>query len=180
MTLRSAGLGLFVFAVFASPAFSLTVENISIKQMTQESLVIVKGRVLSGHSQWEGRNIFTYTTVRVDESLKGEAGSQIIVKQLGGRVNEMAQEISGSPRLGDGEEVILFLTQWQANYWIHSIVLGKFSVVQEEGNEVAFNDLNNIGLIDPRTKREITEPNRKTNHFPLQQFMSDIRSYIDK
>lgn len=158
-------------------AGALTVEMISIERMTGESSLIVYGRVLSAYSQWEGRTIYTYTTIRVNESLKGEGGSIVTVKQLGGQVGETGLEVSGSPELKTGEDVVLFLTHWQNQYWIHSIVLGKFTVTNEDGNLVAYNDLNNIGLVDPITKREVTEPNQKLNHFPLESFLSDIRSY---
>jgi len=158
-------------------AEALTVENISLDRMTDESALIVYGRVISAHSQWEAKTIYTYTMVRVNESLKGGGGSVVTVKQLGGRVGETGLEVSGSPELKAGEDVVLFLTHWQNQYWIHSIVLGKFTVTNEDGNLVAYNDLNNIGLVDPITKREVTEPNQKLNHFPLDSFLSDIRSY---
>jgi hypothetical protein len=158
-------------------AGALTVEKISIERMTGEASLVVYGRVLSSYSQWEGKVIYTYTTVRVSESLKGDAGPAVTIKQLGGQIGETGLEVSGSPELKTGEEVVLFLTRWQKQYWIHSIVLGKFTVIREDGDLVAYNDLNNIGLIDPVTRREVTEPNQKQNHFPLQSFLSDIRSY---
>lgn len=161
----------------AGIAFSLTVENISLERISRESHTIVYGTVLSSYSQWEEKNIFTYTTVRVKESLKGNNSSTITVKQLGGTVGEIGQEVSGSPRLVLGEDVVLFLTQWKGAFWIHSIVLGKFSIISENGRPVAFNDLNNIGLIDPVTKEEITKPNQKSNHIPLQNFLGEVRSF---
>jgi hypothetical protein len=161
----------------AGIAFSLTVENISLERMSRESHAIVFGSVLSSYSQWEEKNIYTYTTVRVKESLKGNNSSTITVKQLGGTVGEIGQEVSGSPRLVLGEDVVLFLTQWKGAFWIHSIVLGKFSIISENGRQVAFNDLNNIGLIDPVTKEEITQPNQKSNHIPLQNFLGEVRSF---
>ncbi len=167
-------------ALVVATTLSLTVENISLERMTQESHTVVYGTVLSSRTQWEGNNIYTYTTLRVKESLKGEKGSTLTVKQLGGTVGEISQEISGSPTLGRNEDVVLFLVRWQNEYWIHSIVLGKFSVVSEENRLVAFNDLNNIGLIDPVKRQEITRPNEKANHFPLHSFLAEVRSFISK
>jgi len=158
-------------------ARALTVENISIQRMTTESALVVYGHVESTYSQWEGKTIYTYTTVSVREAIKGAAASRITVKQLGGKVNEMALEFPGSPELRVGEDVVLFLIRWENQYWIHSIVLGKFSVVTVSGDTWAYNDLSNIGLIDPGTKREVTEQNEKRNNFPLQSFLSMIRSY---
>ena len=75
------------------------------------------------------------------------------------------------------EDVILFLTSWQDHYWIHSIVLGKYSVITTAGETFAYNDLTNIGLIDPVTKREVTAPEQKRNNFPLHSFLTDVRAF---
>jgi len=161
-------------------ALALTVENISLERMTRESHTIVYGTVLSSHAEWEGKNIYTYTTIQVRESLKGARSASLTVKQLGGTVGDVGQEVSGTPRLRQGEDVVLFLIQWQGAYWVHSIVLGKFSIVKQDGGLVAFNDLNNIGLIDPVTKREITQANQKSNHIPLGRFLDEVRSFVNR
>jgi len=160
-------------------ATPLTVEKIGLERMTRESNVIIYGRIRSTYSQWEGKNIFTYSSIQVYESPKGWSERTVIVKQTGGKVGDIGLEVDGTPKLNRGEDVVLFLVQWQGHLWIHSIVLGKFSVVREEGDLVAYNDLNNVGLIDPVTKQEIVDPTKKTNHFPLASFMSEIRSYIN-
>jgi hypothetical protein len=170
----------FVCILAAAATVGLTVENLSLERMTQQSHTVVYGTVVSSYAQWEERNIYTYTTLRVRESLKGERSSTIVVKQLGGTVGEISQEISGSPKLRRNEDAVLFLVQWKGHFWIHSIVLGKFSVVTEGNTSVAYNDLNNIGLIDPVTKEEITRPGGKANHIPLQRFLSEVRSFIIK
>ena len=159
---------------------SLTVENISLERMTNESHTIVYGTVLSSYSQWEGGNIYTYSTIRVRESLKGNNGSTVLVKQLGGTVGEVGQEVSGSPKLHRNEDVVLFLVQWNNQLWIHSIVLGKFTVTSEDNTLVAYNDLNNIGLVDPVTHEAITQSNLKSNHIPLRNFLSEVRSFATK
>lgn len=156
-------------------ALPLTVEKISLERMTRESGAIVHGRVLSYTSQWEGSNIFTYTKVRVAESLKGDVPTVVTIKQLGGEVGDMASEIPGTPKLRIGEDVVLFLTPWQGHYWIHSIVLGKFTVSSENGREVAVNDLHNIGLIDPMTKKEITDASQRESRFALSEFLTRVR-----
>ena len=55
-----------------------------------------------------------------------------------------------------------------------------FSVVEERGSRLAVNDLNNVGLIDPRTGKEITDAAGKINAIPLARFKEQIRSYIEK
>jgi len=100
------------------------------------------------------------------------------VKQLGGRVGQDALDVPGTPKLKDGDEVVLFLVRWNDAYWVHSIVLGKFSVERSEGRVEAINDLNNVGLVDPVTGQEITDAASKRNAMPLDALKRQIRSYI--
>lgn len=178
--LLAAMLGLAACMVFVSDAIPLTVEKVSLERMAAESNLIVYGTVVTSHSQWEGNVINTYTTIRVHESLKGSAGDFVTVKQMGGRVGDKGDEIPGSPKLKPDEDVVLFLVEWNGNYWIHSIVLGKFSVVTRKGQRVAYNDLNNVGLIDPTTGREVSNITEKINAFPLDSFMSEIRATVNR
>jgi hypothetical protein len=157
-------------------ATSLTVEKISLQKLTDDAALIVHGRVLSSFSQWEDGNIYTYTAVKVSQTLKGPADGTITVKHMGGRVGDIAEEIPGAPTLLRGEEVVLFLVYWKENYWVHSIVLGKFSVVEEQGMKMAVNDLNNVGLIDPTNGREVTDAEQKVNAFPLGAFLSRVQT----
>ncbi len=170
---------LLILIAYQSKTTALSVEVISVEQMTHESHAVVLGRVIKSHTVWEGNNIYTYTTFQIKEVLKDNAlGQFVTVKQLGGTVGDVTQDISGTPALYVGEDLLLFLTFWKGNYWIHSIVLGKYTIVQDEGNLYAVNDLNNIGLIDPVTKLEITEHNEKLNKFLLDAFVNDIKKFV--
>jgi len=157
-------------------AVSLTVEKISLEELTVQSDLIVRGMVVSASSQWEQSNIYTYTTIRVEESLKGNPPTDLKVKQLGGRVGEITANVPGTPELNPKDEVILFLREWNGDYWIHSIVLGKFTVLREGSTPMTVSDLNNVGLVDPVTKQEITDHAGKINTIPLESFLNEVRS----
>jgi len=179
-TLLGAALSLLACIMLVNEAVPLTVAKISLEEMTARSNLVIYGTVLSAHSQWESKAINTYTRVRVRETLKGTDGEFVTVKQMGGRVGDISDEVTGSPELIQGEDVVLFLVEWQGHYWIHSIVLGKFSIVTQNGNLVAYNDLNNIGLIDPVTNREVVDVSEKINAFPLDSFLNEIRSLSNR
>jgi hypothetical protein len=179
-TLAGTVLCILGCVLLVNEAVPLTVAKISLQELTAQSNLVIYGTIVSAHSRWEGQAINTYTSIRVKETLKGEGREFITVKQMGGRVGDISDEVTGSPELKEGEDVILFLVEWKGSYWIHSIVLGKFSIVTQNGSLVACNDLNNVGLIDPVTKREVTDPTKKTNAFPLGSFMNEIRSQSSK
>jgi len=164
-------------ALFVGTA-GLTVKKATVDQLVESSQLILHARVTSSSSQWEGNNIYTYTQLDVIEPMKGLPAERVTVKQLGGKVGQEALEVPGSPKLEHGEEVVLFLVQWNNAYWIHSIVLGKFSVVRAEGRAEAVNDLNNVGLIDPVTGAEITDAASKRNALPLDMLKEQVRRYV--
>ena len=166
--------GAVVFGAFAG----LTVKKTSVEELTSTSQLIVQARVGTAFAQWENKNIYTYTQLQVIESIKGSAPEKVTVKQLGGRVGQDALDVPGTPKLNEGDEVVLFLVRWNDAYWVHSIVLGKFSVERSEGRVEAINDLNNVGLIDPVTGQEITDAASKRNAMPLDALKREIRSYI--
>jgi len=53
--------------------------------------------------------IFTYTTFKVNESLKGEYGDEIVLRMLGGTVDNITVKAADLPTFEPNEEVILFL-----------------------------------------------------------------------
>lgn len=173
---------LTLFFVISTPVIinSLTVELISLERMTKESHAIVQGKITSQYAVWENNNIFTYTTLKINNKIKGNGlGEYVTIKQMGGTVGEDGQYVDGTPKLNHNDEVLLFLTFWKGNYWIHSIVLGKFAVEKENGEYFAYNNLNNVGLIDPVTKVKIEDPSKMTNKFPLSAFISEIKKYAE-
>lgn len=168
---------IFLF-ILLNRGFSLTVEYISLDRMTKESQLIVYGKVISQYSIWEDKSIYTYTTIEIYDVLKGNYKSKkVVVKQMGGTVGYISQVVDGTPKLELGKEVVLFLRYWKGAYWIHSIVLGHYNVIEEKGKKFVFNDLNNIGLIDPTTKKLITSPNKIENRFEFTSFVNAVKSY---
>jgi len=168
---------LMLFFFSAARLSALTVEYVGIDRLAKESSIIVYGKVLSSYSVWEGHSIYTYTTLSVKEMIKGETASKkVVVKQLGGTVGHISQAVDGTPKLQSGNNVVLFLRYWKGAYWIHSIVLGHFNIIEEDGIKYAFNNLNNVGLIDPVTKKLIEDENRIENRFELNTFISSIKN----
>lgn len=165
-------------AVTAGIVSALTVEKIPLERLTRESGIVVRGVVLTTGARWAGRTIHTETTIRVTDRLKGDTGETILVTQLGGTVGEVSAEVPGTPVLRPGEEVVLFLTPWQGRNWIHSVVLGKFSVIATEAGSAVVNDLRNIGLVDPSTGREIEPGDERQQTIPLVPFLDRVRAVV--
>jgi len=171
----------FLILLTALLSLALTVEYASLEELTVESNSIIYGKVTSTFSQWEDKNIYTYTKIEILNSIKGnqKSNNEIIVKQLGGTIGEIGQEVNGSPKLKQNSEVFLFLVNWKNNYWIHSIILGYYEVLEINGEKFAINDFNNVHIIDPQTKKPVQVEDIKTN-YNLNSLISEVKNNIEK
>jgi hypothetical protein len=84
----------------------------SVAQLSEFAALVVRCEVISVSAQWDEavRAIYTYATVEVVETWKGElTSSTVVVKLLGGRVGDLELRINGSPVLRPGDQTVLFL-----------------------------------------------------------------------
>jgi len=133
---------LVCFLCVTQSALATTVVRPSDVDMIVGARAIVRGKVLSVGSAFdEHGNIYTYTTVRVKEVLKGQISERrIVIKESGGQVGEQGSVVFGTPQFTRGEKVLLYLDTWKdGSLRVHQMFLGKFSIVQDErtGEETA-------------------------------------------
>jgi len=105
---------LFTLLIVLVPGDSLgLLRHVELPEMVSRAGTIVYGTVLSNECREDDRGaIFTYTTIAVAEALTdGVAESQIVIRNMGGRVGERGLRVSDVPAFEPGEEVILFLEE---------------------------------------------------------------------
>ena len=75
--------------------------------------IIVVARAGSQVSSWDSQKqfIFTETTFHIEQAVKGTASGTVTLRQLGGRVGEIAQSVAGSAVIVSGRRYVLFLEQ---------------------------------------------------------------------
>jgi hypothetical protein len=113
--------------------------------VARESAYIVRGTVVDTFSAWDDAHevIYTYATVRVHRYFGEATGPDtLMIREVGGVVEGYAMEAIGFPAIRRGEEVVLFLAQWEdgADYRIHAFNQGKFLVRDRRGVEVLVSD----------------------------------------
>jgi hypothetical protein len=113
--------------------------------VARESSLIVRGQVLDTYSAWDASRevIFTYATVRVSRYFGEATGPDtLVVREVGGTVDGYTQEAIGFPAIRRGEQVVLFLSNWDdsSDYRIHAFNQGKYLVRDRAGKEILVED----------------------------------------
>src|SRR6202023_3324322 len=71
------------------------------EQLVKQAELIFQGTVTDSRSVWEGeggqRHIETYVTFKVDDNVKGDAGSSYTIRMLGGTVADQPREETAAP-----------------------------------------------------------------------------------
>ncbi|MGM0557495.1 MAG: hypothetical protein ACQEVA_14015 [Myxococcota bacterium] len=114
-----------------SSATAATVLRLDMQSLVANSDKIVYGTVESVESRLEKGRVYTYTSIKVDQSLKGDPGESLMIRQLGGETEELATWVAGMPRFSEGEQVITFVeeTRDEGYHVVTGMMQGKFDVV---------------------------------------------------
>jgi hypothetical protein len=100
-------------AVLAATASARAIVYVAadFQTLVGEARAIVIGRVVALQPQWTDgrRGIETLMSLEVEQSLKGDAGSSVVVRVPGGQIGPYLSMMPGAPQFSEGDEVVLFL-----------------------------------------------------------------------
>jgi hypothetical protein len=142
------------------------------EELVKRADLIVQGQVQSVYTQWdEGRRlVFTYISIRVDESLKGESRQSVLIRQVGGTVGTVQMSVAGVPEFKSGEMAVVFLKrQADGTFQIVGMNQGLYEIV----DDFAVSNLFGADLFDSKTG-ELTKP-LIGGRAPLEQLKTRIR-----
>jgi hypothetical protein len=158
-----------------APAFATTVAKLNMEQLVQRADLIVQGQVESVYSRWDEarRLIFTYVSIRVDESLKGSAPQSVVIRQIGGSVGTIQMSVAGVPQFRSGEMTVVFLKRQDDSTFQ---VVGMNQGLYQIDENFAVSNLFGVDLFDSKTG-EITHP-LISGRAPLEQLKTKIRELV--
>ncbi len=84
---------------------------LNLEDLTRQAEMILTGHVVDLKSERDDKQgmIYTYATIAVDRTLKGEQREQVVVQVPGGEVGQLGLWVSDTPEFAVGQQVLLFL-----------------------------------------------------------------------
>lgn len=147
MTLPAAAL-----LLFAPVAAHATISrSIGFDEKVESAASIVVGKLISQQSRWDNakQNIYTYSTFRIEKTLKGDPSPELTLVTPGGTVGTIAQEFIGVPQFQEGEEHVLFVRNAQAGPTVAFLEQGDYRVeTTERGDRLVTPAVSSSVLVD--------------------------------
>lgn len=140
---RWVGLGLgLLLALAGRSAHASLVEALDLPALVGEAEHVVVARVVSETSHYDERGrIVTDTTLQVEETLKGDRapGAAIVVRRLGGVVDDIGMRVAGEASYTIGENVLVFGTRFRAGGALRTVGMaqGAIRIVEKNGERWA-------------------------------------------
>ncbi len=136
--------------LFCIPADATRIRALDLDAMVAQAQVVVRGRVLSQGPTWDvqRQRVYTDSVVLVDEVLKGAVPTLAVeVRQLGGTLGNIRQEVAGTGQLRLGQTVLLFLNTDGRLYYVVGMAQGRYVVEHHGGVERVTRDLGGAVLV---------------------------------
>ncbi len=134
---KSSILFLAAVAAFIPATQATTVIPPTFDELVNQADVIFQGEVTAVKSQWVGegaqRNIVSYVTFRIDDSLKGNPGQSYTIRMLGGTVGDESMGVTDAPKFAVGDRDILFVQNNGTQFIpLVGIMYGRFHVRRDQ------------------------------------------------
>jgi len=171
--LRRSIQSLIGLSILAAPLAATTVVKMDLPRLVSTADHIVQGRVESVETRGEQNKIYTYVSVVIDESIKGNGRRAVVIKQLGGTFGNTIYSIAGMPHFRKGDQVILFLkVRKDTAFDVVGMNQGKYEIK----NDIAVTNVHGITLIDPGTG--VTSDAGFVDRVPVETLKKRIRELM--
>jgi hypothetical protein len=175
---------LFLWFIFLLPllfppaVLATTLARLSLDQMAAGSDAVARVNFSSAESRWENGTIWTITTAKVVETMKGNLPGEISVRLPGGRVGHLTASVEGAPRFHPGDDAIVFLKISPAGgFTVAGWAEGTFRISRDPrtGNQTVTQDSSAFAVFDPATRTFRTEG---IHRMPMDEFRARLASAV--
>jgi hypothetical protein len=156
----------WLFCFCSTLANASTVIAESVNELSSAATIIARGTIVKSQASLspEGHRIYTYSELSVTKVLKGPKVRQLMVRQPGGVVGKIGQQVSGTAQFAPSEEVIVFLEAAEDEknvFEVRGLSLGKVTLVEKAGRRLAVRTVSGLafaqaaGKISPLPETEL-------------------------
>lgn len=163
----------------AGAARGTTIERMSIQRLAQAAPVIVRARCTGTSVVYDAGEIWTLTSLDLEEVWRGASPAQITVRLLGGRWGDITSHVSGVPQFRPGEEVVLFLEPAsRGDFSVVSWEQGTFRIRRggSGGQSYVTQDTASFATFDSGTR---TFRATGIRNLPIELFRAQVRAALD-
>jgi hypothetical protein len=177
---RTVALSLSVLLLLSVPRAGATVlRAVEFGQKVDDAAAIVLGRCIRQTSEWDAtkRWILTYSTFRVEKTMKGFPSQEITIVTPGGVVGNVAQDTIGVPKFRTGDERVLFVKHSTAGPTVLYLEQGAYRVTTDDrGDRLVTPDLSTGVVVDSGRGRAVALESPR----PLRDFEGRVRDTVRK
>ena len=155
-----------------------TLVRLSLDQLVAGSDAAARVNFISAESRWENGTIWTVTTLKIVETMKGNLPDEISVRLPGGRVGHLTATVEGAPRFHPGDDAIVFLKNTSAGgFTVAGWVEGTFRISRDPrtGNQTVTQESSAFAIFDPATRTFRTEG---VHRMPIDEFRGQLASSL--
>jgi hypothetical protein len=164
--------------VLFTAARATTLVRLSLDQLAAGSDAVARVNYAGAESRWENGSIWTVTTVKVVEVIKGNLPGEISVRLPGGRVGHLTATVDGTPKFSPGDDAVVFLKRTPAGgFTVAGWVEGTFRISHDPrtGSQTVTQDSSAFAVFDTATRTFRTEGIRR---MPMEEFRVRIASAV--
>ena len=188
---RLIPLTLMLVLLSASSAWGSVLLKLELKELTLRSDLIVVGRVVEIRHEVVSRIHYTYTTVEVEQTLRGsiEPNANVTVRQRGGVVGDFEYRVHGDARLARDDRYVLFLFGGDLGvYFLRGMSQGAFTIERKPSAEYVRSQSAGFQQVDPpsipgsaskqRRASRVAQPQRVTAPTRLDVLLEQIHTIL--
>jgi len=174
MIRRSLLLGLF--ALVPLQASATISRAMPFDDKVDNASAIVLGKCIDQSSRWDaaGKWILTYSTFRIEKSIKGGPAQEITLVTPGGEVNGIHQETIGVPKFDIGDDQVVFVKNTRVGPTVLYFEQGAYDVETIRGDRVVKPAVTAAVLVDTQRGMAVTPEEPST----LREFEDRVRARI--
>ena len=119
---------------------------------------IVVGEVVRQEARWDDAKnwILTYSTFRVERTLKGAPAQEITIVTPGGVVGDIAQDVVGVPKFRQGDQHVVFVRDSKAGPTVLYLEQGAYRLDREGNDRIVRPQVSNAVMVDSQRGAAVT------------------------